>query len=141
MRLEPTPPEGLLKREEPQVLAVVGESVVTDGDFGGDLLDSPVPVPTSEPGPVLKTSATGAVPDWVKTLLPKQVQLAATAPPPAYDPQRAVPLPALDRLMVFRSVSPLYGDFLVRLLGQADTIERMQALESVLELSGRLPQI
>jgi hypothetical protein len=47
---------------------------------------------------------------------------------------RAVPTPALDTLLVFRSVHPLYGAFLVNQLGIADRTERIQALESVLEV-------
>jgi superfamily II DNA/RNA helicase len=48
--------------------------------------------------------------------------------------QRAVPTEKLDRLLVFRSVHPLYGAFLVDHLGIASPEERLQALESVLEL-------
>jgi hypothetical protein len=46
----------------------------------------------------------------------------------------ATPTPALDKLLVFRSVHPLYGAFLVDQLGIADRSERLQALESVLEV-------
>jgi superfamily II DNA/RNA helicase len=65
-------------------------------------------------------------------------------PPPAegqpaegakdYHPVRAVPLPPLDTLLVFRSIHPLYGAFLLEHLGIADRNERIQALESVLEI-------
>jgi superfamily II DNA/RNA helicase len=48
--------------------------------------------------------------------------------------QCAVPTEKLDRLLVFRSVHPLYGAFLVDHLGIASPEERLQALESVLEL-------
>jgi superfamily II DNA/RNA helicase len=54
--------------------------------------------------------------------------------PPDYQIVRAVPLPALDTLLVFRSVHPLYGAFLIEQLGIADRNERIQALESVLEM-------
>jgi hypothetical protein len=40
----------------------------------------------------------------------------------------------LDTLLVFRSVHPLYGAFLLSQLGIADRNERIQALESVLEM-------
>jgi hypothetical protein len=46
----------------------------------------------------------------------------------------ATPTPALDRLLVFRSVHPIYGAFLVDQLGLADRDERLQAFESVLEM-------
>jgi superfamily II DNA/RNA helicase len=54
--------------------------------------------------------------------------------PPGYQIVRAVPTAALDTLLVFRSVHPLYGAFLLDQLGIADRNERLQALESVLEV-------
>jgi superfamily II DNA/RNA helicase len=53
---------------------------------------------------------------------------------PSSLPVLAHPTPALDRLLVFRSIHPLYGAFLLDQLGSADRDERMQALESVLEM-------
>ena len=58
----------------------------------------------------------------------------ASGDAPPYSAERAVPTDRLRDLLVFRSVQPLYGDFLMRHLGHADTTERVQALESVLEL-------
>jgi superfamily II DNA/RNA helicase len=55
------------------------------------------------------------------------------APEAPYAAQLATPTPLLDRLLVFRSVHPLYGAFLLQHLGIADREERLQALESVLE--------
>jgi hypothetical protein len=57
----------------------------------------------------------------------------AEAPPP-YSPVLATPTAELDKLLVFRSVHPLYGAFLINQLGIADRNERLQALESVLEM-------
>src|SRR5262249_39496584 len=57
--------------------------------------------------------------------------------PPAPAPYAAVlatPTPELDKLLVFRSVHPLYGAFLINQLGIADRNERIQAVESVLEV-------
>ena len=51
-----------------------------------------------------------------------------------YRAEMAQPCESLRGLLVFRSIPPLYGDFLMRLLGHADRAERIQALESVLEL-------
>ena len=51
----------------------------------------------------------------------------------AYRPVMARPTPALEKLLIFRSVNPLYGVFLVEQLGIADRAERIQALESVLD--------
>jgi hypothetical protein len=56
----------------------------------------------------------------------------AAPPAPAYKAMLATPTPELDKLLVFRSVHPLYGAFLVNLLGIANREERLQALESVL---------
>lgn len=55
----------------------------------------------------------------------------ATPPPPS---AMAHALPKLDQLLVFRSIHPLYGAFLLEWLGSASVNERLQALESVLEL-------
>ncbi|MFN4258423.1 MAG: DEAD/DEAH box helicase [Gemmataceae bacterium] len=52
----------------------------------------------------------------------------------AWVPHQAAPTPKLDRLLVFRSVHPLYGAFLIDHLGIADRHERLQAFESVLEM-------
>jgi hypothetical protein len=46
----------------------------------------------------------------------------------------ATPTEKLDNLMVFRSIHPIYGSFLIDNLGRASHVERLQALESVLEL-------
>ncbi len=63
---------------------------------------------------------------------------AADAPPvpeaPRYQAQVATPTAKLDNLLVFRSIHPLYGAFLLDHLGIADRNERLQALESVLEV-------
>lgn len=59
-----------------------------------------------------------------------------TRPPdtPPYAAVTATPTPKLDRLLVFRSIHPLYAAYLVEQLGVADRSERLQALESVLEV-------
>jgi superfamily II DNA/RNA helicase len=54
--------------------------------------------------------------------------------PPPYRPILAYPTPEVPKLLLFRGVNPLYGIFLVNQLGIADRRERVQALESVLEL-------
>ena len=52
----------------------------------------------------------------------------------------AHPTENLDKLLVFRAVHPLYGAFLVEHLGLASRDERVQILESVLELPRPLLQ-
>jgi superfamily II DNA/RNA helicase len=59
---------------------------------------------------------------------------APSQPAEPYAPILATPTPELDKLLVFRSVHPLYGAFLISQLGIADHTERLQALESVLEV-------
>ena len=55
-------------------------------------------------------------------------------PPESYRAHMAHPTPELKKLLLLRGVNPLYGVFLVNQLGIADRTERIQALESVLEL-------
>lgn len=66
------------------------------------------------------------------------VTLDPAPPPPEsgepYAARVATPTAALDQLLVFRSVHPLYGAFLLKHLGLADRNERLQILESVLEV-------
>jgi hypothetical protein len=59
---------------------------------------------------------------------------AARPEAPAYQPVTATPTPELDKLLVFRACHPLYGAYLIDLLGIASRAERIQLLESVLEL-------
>ncbi|MGO8747689.1 MAG: DEAD/DEAH box helicase [Thermoguttaceae bacterium] len=54
--------------------------------------------------------------------------------PPPYRPEFAYPTDQLKRLTLFRGVHSLYGLFLVNQLGIANREERIQAMESVLEL-------
>jgi hypothetical protein len=58
---------------------------------------------------------------------------AADEPPP-YKPVLARPTENMAKLLLFRGVNPLYAVFLINQLGIADRNERIQALESVLEL-------
>jgi hypothetical protein len=52
----------------------------------------------------------------------------------AYTATLAHATPKLDQMLVFRSVHPLYAVFLLDHLGIADRNERLQALESLLEM-------
>ncbi len=51
-----------------------------------------------------------------------------------YSAKLATPKPEMQKILVFRSIHPLYGAFLLKHLGIANRDERLQALESVLEL-------
>lgn len=55
-----------------------------------------------------------------------------------YRPERVVPRPRLELLSEIRSVNPIYGLFLISHLQFADQCERIQALESVLELPANI---
>jgi superfamily II DNA/RNA helicase len=56
------------------------------------------------------------------------------SPAEPYQAVRALPTERLDTLLVFRSIHPLYGAYLLEHLGIASREERLQALESVLEV-------
>ncbi len=58
------------------------------------------------------------------------------APKEAYRPKFAHPTETMQRLLHFRGVNPLYGNFLLNYLGVADRAERIQAIESILEMPG-----
>ena len=53
---------------------------------------------------------------------------------PRYRPEFAHATPALAKILLFRGINPLYAVYLVDQLGIADRSERLQAMESVLEL-------
>jgi superfamily II DNA/RNA helicase len=55
-------------------------------------------------------------------------------PVQAYSAVLATPTPELNKLLAFRSLHPIYGAFLINQLGIADPDERLQAMESVLEI-------
>jgi superfamily II DNA/RNA helicase len=65
---------------------------------------------------------------------PPAAEDALAHPPPDYRANLATPTAELDKLLVFRSVHPLYGAFLANQLGIANRDERLQAMESVLEM-------
>lgn len=61
----------------------------------------------------------------------------APPPPPelpAYHPAQARPTPAMAKLLAFRAINPVYGAWLLDLMGSAERIERLQIFESVLEV-------
>jgi len=60
---------------------------------------------------------------------------------PRYQPALARATPELAKLMHLRSVNPLFGVFLSRQLGRADSSERIQALEAVLDLPGTVARL
>lgn len=99
-------------------------------------LDPPPPAKEAPAAPTPAAPATGGLLAGTG-LLPTTAAAASAAPTAAdvaYSPVLATPTPALAQLLVFRSVHPLYGAFLIEHLGTANRDERIQAMESVLEL-------
>jgi hypothetical protein len=58
-----------------------------------------------------------------------------------YRPKLAHPTDRLPKLLLFRGVNPMYGVFLINQLGIADRAERIQAMESVLEMPRLGPSV
>lgn len=84
---------------------------------------------TLEPAPPRRASGSLAPAEEQASRLLYEQQLGD------YEVVRAHPTPALDNLLVFRSIHPLYGAFLLQHLGIADRDERLQAMESTLEIA------
>ncbi len=94
---------------------------------------NPSPVPGSAPKVQVTLSGVRTAADAGAKL---SSGTAAADEPAPYRPVTAHPTPELSRLVMFRGVNPLYGMFLVNQLGIANREERIQAMESVLELPG-----
>ncbi|MEQ1826082.1 MAG: DEAD/DEAH box helicase [Pirellula sp.] len=58
-----------------------------------------------------------------------------------YRPERAEPTDRLELVAELRSVNPLYGLFMIHLLQFANEAERVQAIESVLELPANISKL
>ncbi len=61
---------------------------------------------------------------------------SVTTPADSYRAERAHPTEQLPKLLMLRGVNPLFGMFVINQLGIADFKERLQALESILEIPG-----
>ena len=90
---------------------------------------SPEPPRGDEDEQATAPHSAGLLSDLEVAVVPEDAAAAAV-----YRPQQAHPTPELQKLLMLRSVNPLYGVFLVNQLGIADQAERLQAFESVLEL-------
>ncbi|HSQ56187.1 MAG TPA: helicase, partial [Gemmata sp.] len=130
--LDPPPPppgepgvEGQ-ESEKPKPLKVIDATPRLVIDATPRQNPSPQPPPRSGEGERTPTSLVGKRDGGIGT--------SAVNPLPVYQPATATPTPALDRLLVFRACHPLYGAYLVDLMANATREERIQLLESVLEL-------
>jgi len=130
IRLEPEPPPP----EEP------GAAGGASSQSGGNAKTAPGPPVMGSFGSLLTAAREGdrsSTGDKGTPLSgPRIIRVVGEAEPvrEVYQPRFAHPTPELARLLVFRSINPLYGAFLLKHLGIADRDERVQALESVLEV-------
>jgi superfamily II DNA/RNA helicase len=117
---EPVPAEATAQPE-----AVADES---SGSAGGGLF-----------GRLLQEARTGGKPGPSKKQEGKGKVVRTPSPPPPdpamdYVPRLAMATPSLTLLNSFRSINPLYGMFLAEHMHKASYEERLQLLESVLDL-------
>jgi len=101
------------------------------------------PVPRSLPSDRDTLAPPSPKPSWLsqqlQAALNQQWEAQGIAAPAApteserYRPECAYPTEKLEQLLIFRSVNPLFGVFLMQHLGIADPAERLQLWESVLE--------
>jgi hypothetical protein len=137
--LEPKPPAEGEAAEGPQTPAVRGSPSAVRGSPDPALAPTEG-LPSKPIGSPTFTSGTAGRPHNIAgprhDSIPPVPQSSATAAegPAPYQPIMAHPTAELSRLVLFRGVNPLYGMFLVNQLGIADRQERIQAMESVLEL-------
>lgn len=122
VRLEPPPPS----------------LVTTDGKGTTDDAAKAAEVTPTSPKPKLSAFAR-----LMMEALKEQHETTGKGPVPAditsdtvaeYRPEMAYPTARMTDFFIFRSVNPVYALFLIEKLALADPVERLQALESVLEL-------
>jgi len=145
IRLEPKPPLNSFDRDEPSQ-----GSESSDQPNSGEPGNDPADPSTSSQAPVVpildlgqrsplggsaKTGSTG-------NSNPQQPAKSNLAKDPqstdSYHPQWAYPQESMNELLLLRGVHPLYALFLMKHLGIADRQEKIQAFESILEVSGSL---
>ncbi|SFI14396.1 Helicase conserved C-terminal domain-containing protein [Planctomicrobium piriforme] len=163
--LDPPPAEPIVMAKRdwpmPENTAVPPAAIVEKEEgFGGDVLEDSVeeiPEPAATPpeelvAPEAPPQSLGMFGSLLQQAMNKQAEPAAkkpvstTAPKSieaapvreVYLPKQAQPTDRLAELMMFRSCHPLYGMFLLDHLGLADRAERIQLLESVLEIAGSI---
>jgi superfamily II DNA/RNA helicase len=133
--------------DEPRIRAgekALDRMLLTLAEKGYVTLDPPPPPPRKESSePDSKGEKKTAEAEFAErvALAALSQKLAGTKAPPPVEPAEpsysailATATPALDKLLVFRSIHPLYGAYLIDHLGIADLDERIQAFESVLEM-------
>lgn len=111
-------------------------------------LDPPPPAPVTPDSPQTPAEEAPPAVSWLSQQLQAQIDkryeertgksLDKPAPSTRYQPVFAYPTEQLSQLFIFRSVNPLFGLYLTQLLGEADRVERLLLLESVLEFPRNL---
>jgi superfamily II DNA/RNA helicase len=124
--LDPEPP----RSDSPQV---PGAATTSGGAPCGGVPAAEKPEPKKSKTQLLLEEALSAAAGHPSSGSAAPPAKAADAPP-RYQAKFAYPTPTLHQLVMLRGVNPLYGVFLVNQLGIANRQERVQAMESVLEL-------
>lgn len=113
--------------EEPEEQDAVEEPATEEtptlGTFGAILQEALVDETAEEP---------------VKSKAKKVIHPSKIDEKEEYLPRRAQPTERMSKLLSFRGCHPIYGTFLLDHLGIADKAERIQILESVLEIPGSM---
>jgi superfamily II DNA/RNA helicase len=145
---EPVLPAG----QQPLAASISGQATAEPPE-SDSTLPQPAPEPTDVAAPESAPSAaspSGTFGALLQAALQQGQHPAAQAPAtaakpaavkvaePAYEPLRAVPAELLPQILQFRTCNSLYASFLLDHLGLANAEERLQALESVLEVPGSL---
>ena len=121
VKLDPEPPvpkpvnQSADKKEEDKPEEEAAESI---GSFG-KLLQAAI---TDEPKKKPKTASKATSVD-----APREIE---------WIPKKVTPTVKLDDFLRFRSINPVFGSYLVKIMGKADEFEQIQLLESVLEVPG-----
>lgn len=121
--------------DEPRIVA--GEKVLVRMlltlQKGGFVILEPQPPVVPDGDKASKDASTSPISDAEE----KKVDGAGTSlveTASTYQPETAHPTEHLDKLLAFRAIQPLYGVFLMDYLGVANRQERIQLMESLLEL-------
>lgn len=126
VRLEPPPPV-------PEVVPEKGASAEGEAPAGGEAKGEAAPERKSKPSAFARLMMEALKEKHEETGTgAKPVELIGAAA--EYRPEKAFPTERMADFFIFRSVNPVYALFLIEKLGIADPTERLQALESVLEL-------
>jgi superfamily II DNA/RNA helicase len=153
IKLDPPPPVPVLKQKavavETNEPAPDAQAVLQSEGLFGQVLKPTSQITTSglfgqKPAEKNSTAKPSKAAQKLVAAHQETAQAAAksTGPElPDYMPFRAEPTAKLDEILHLRSVNPLYGSFLMEYMNRADATERLQAMESLLEMSGSVAKL